>query len=56
VKLQLNNLLNNKRIEPSGYDYVYLNRDAAGQESFAGTSYYFPQATRSAVVMVDFKR
>jgi iron complex outermembrane recepter protein len=55
VSLQLNNILDNKRVFANGYSYVYLTRQSSGQETLAGTSYYFPQATRNFVVMLDFK-
>jgi iron complex outermembrane receptor protein len=51
VRLQVNNVTDNKRVYPSGYSYNYI---AAGVVS--GTAYYYPQATRNAVVMIDFKR
>jgi len=51
LSLQINNLLNNKRIYPSGYDYTFVT--PAGR--IDGTSYFFPQATRNAVVMLDVK-
>jgi len=41
LSLQINNLLNNDRVYPSGYRY-------------GDTAYYFPQATRNFVVMLDF--
>jgi iron complex outermembrane recepter protein len=43
IRVQIDNLLNNKRVFPSGYSY-------------RGASYYYPQATRNASVMVDFRR
>jgi hypothetical protein len=52
LRLQVNNLLNNKRVFPSGYSYLFLTP----QRTIEGVSYYYPQATRNAVVMVDFKR
>jgi iron complex outermembrane receptor protein len=51
LRLQVNNLLNNKRVYPSGYSYNYISDGV-----IAGTAYYYPQATRNAVVMVDFRR
>lgn len=51
LSVQINNLLNEKRIYPSGYDYLYVVPGGAVE----GTSYYFPQATRNAVVMLDVK-
>jgi iron complex outermembrane receptor protein len=52
VHLQVNNLLNNKRVFPSGYSYLFLTP----AKTIDGISYYYPQATRNAVVMVDFRR
>lgn len=51
LRLQVNNVFDNKRVFPSGYSYNYI---AGGVVS--GTAYYYPQATRNAVVMVDFRR
>lgn len=51
LSLQVNNILNNRRVFPSGYDYLYIGPD----QKIGGTSYYFPQATRNAVVMLDVK-
>lgn len=48
VSLQVNNLFDNERIRPSGYSYLYY----AGEE-LTGTAYYYPQATRNAVVLLD---
>jgi iron complex outermembrane receptor protein len=50
VTLRVNNLLDAKRIYPSGYSYQWLENG-----SLYGTSYYFPQATRNATVMLDFR-
>ncbi|HEY0160314.1 MAG TPA: TonB-dependent receptor [Thermoanaerobaculia bacterium] len=47
--LQVNNLLGADRIYPSGYSYRYFSGEAA-----TGDAYYYPQATRNAVVLVDF--
>jgi len=52
LRVQVNNILNNKRVFPSGYSYLFLTP----QRTIEGVSYYYPQATRSAVVMVDFRR
>lgn len=49
VSLQVNNLLNNDEIRPSGYSYLY----STGEE-LSGIAYYYPHATRNAVVLVDF--
>jgi iron complex outermembrane receptor protein len=52
IRVQVNNLLNNKRVFPSGYSYLFLTP----QRTIEGVSYYYPQATRNASVMVDFRR
>jgi len=52
LRLQVNNLTNNKRVFPSGYSYLFLTPD----RTIEGISYYYPQATRNATVMVDFRR
>ena len=52
VRVQVNNLLNDKRVFPSGYSYLFLTPE----KTIEGISYYYPQATRNASVMVDFRR
>jgi iron complex outermembrane receptor protein len=52
VRVQINNVLNDKRVFPSGYSYLFLTPE----KTISGVSYYYPQATRNAVVMVDFRR
>ena len=49
VTLQVNNVLNDDSIRPSGYSYLYFS----GQE-LNGVAYYYPHATRNAVVLMDF--
>ena len=49
LTLQVNNLFDANRVYPSGYSYLYFTGDAPG-----GTGYYYPQAGRNAVVLVDF--
>jgi iron complex outermembrane receptor protein len=48
VSLQVNNLLNADRVYPSGYSYRYYDGDAR-----SGTAYYYPQAGRNAIVLMD---
>lgn len=52
LSLQINNLFDNDRVYPSGYSYLYMNE---GMAEPRGTAYYFPQATRHFVVMLDFR-
>lgn len=51
VRVHLNNVLNDKRIFPSGYSYLFLTP----AKTIEGISYYYPQATRNAVVTVDYR-
>ncbi len=48
VSVQMNNVFDNDDIRPSGYSYLYYT----GQE-LSGTAYYYPHATRNAVVLLD---
>jgi iron complex outermembrane receptor protein len=54
IRVAATNLLDNQRIWPSGYSYLYFTRDG-GQDTLAGTSYYYPQATRSVYVTLDVR-
>ncbi len=55
LRLEATNILDDDRVWPTGYSYVYFNRDAAGRDSLAGTSYYYPQATRALFVSLDLR-
>ncbi|MEA2163723.1 MAG: iron complex outerrane recepter protein [Thermoanaerobaculia bacterium] len=52
VRLQINNALNEKRVYPSGYSYLFLTPE----KTISGTSYYYPQATRNAVITVEWRK
>jgi iron complex outermembrane recepter protein len=51
LRVQVNNALNDKRVFPSGYSYLFLTP----AKTIEGISYYYPQATRNAVVTVDYR-
>ncbi|MGZ8867608.1 MAG: TonB-dependent receptor domain-containing protein, partial [Thermoanaerobaculia bacterium] len=55
LTLQANNLFNNEEIFPSGYSYLFMNRDVSGTDSVSGVPHYFPQATRNFLLMLDFR-
>jgi iron complex outermembrane recepter protein len=55
LRVAATNLLNNDRVWPSGYSYLYLNRDVAGADALAGIPYYYPQATRAVFVSVELR-
>ena len=46
VTLQINNVLNRRRVFPSGYSYLFFTPSG----SIDGIAYFYPQATRNAVV------
>ena len=52
LSVRVNNLLDNRRIFPSGYSYLYVTRDA-GQDTASGIPYYYAAATRSVSVTLD---
>lgn len=56
LRIQLNNVLNNDRIYPSGYSYVYLERDERSVEKERGIPYFYPSATRNLVVSLEFRK
>ena len=49
LTLQVNNILDDETIRPSGYSYLYYT-----EEELSGTAYYYPHATRNAVLLLDF--
>jgi len=52
LSVRLNNLLDNRRVFPSGYSYLYVTRDA-GQDTPGGIPYYYASATRNVSVTLD---
>lgn len=54
LRIQVNNVLDNHRLWPTGYSYLYLVRNSEGADSITGIPYYYPMATRSAFVKLDF--
>ena len=55
LAVQVYNALDNDRILPSGYSYLYMTRTAT-TDTPGGTAYYYPQATRHAVVLLQWRR
>jgi iron complex outermembrane recepter protein len=55
VRVQATNLLDDDRLWPSGYSYLYFVRDGAGGDALEGTRYYYPLATRSVYVTLDVR-
>jgi len=55
IRVQAANLLDDHRLWPSGYSYLYFDRDAAGADTLLGTRYYYPLATRAVYVTLDVR-
>ena len=52
LRLDVNNVLDDRRIFPSGYSYQYYVRDGGAETPF-GTAYYYPLATRHVMVTLE---
>jgi iron complex outermembrane receptor protein len=55
LRVQVNNVLDNHRMYPSGYSYLFATRGENGAETFEGTPYYYPLATRALFVALELK-
>lgn len=55
LRVEITNLLNNDRVWPTGYSYLYFNRDAAGADALTGIPYYYPQATRAVFFALELR-
>ena len=53
LTLFVNNLLDDLDQYPSGYSYQFLTRDAVGNSTLDGVPYYYPLATRNAVLALE---
>ncbi len=53
LKVRVENLLDDKRLWPSGYSYLFATEDPRGGTTFAGTPYYYPLASRSVMVTLE---
>lgn len=53
LRVQVTNILDDDRIWPSGYSYQFFVAGGGGQLTPAGSSYYYPLATRSVYVTLD---
>jgi len=55
LRIQATNVFDREDIWPSGYSYQYVVRGADGSDTFTGTSYYYPLATRSLYVTLEVR-
>lgn len=53
LRVTVENLLDDRRIWPGGYSWLYATRDASGRETLGGIPYYFPMATRNVTAVLD---
>jgi iron complex outermembrane receptor protein len=53
ITLFVNNLFDNEDQYPNGYSYQFINRSSSGQETLDGIPYYYPLATRNAVLTLE---
>jgi iron complex outermembrane receptor protein len=53
LTLFINNLLDSEDPYPSGYSYQFINQDSSGQQTLDGIPYYYPLATRNAVLQLE---
>jgi iron complex outermembrane receptor protein len=53
LTLFVNNLFDNDDQYPSGYSYQFINQSSSGQQSLAGIPFYYPLATRNAVLTLE---
>ena len=56
LRVGVSNVLDNRRRWPSGYSYLFLNRDPTGRDKPAGVNYFYPLAGRTFFVGLDFSR
>ncbi len=55
LRVQINNLLDDRDVRPSGYDYLYRTEQPGGGTALQGTAYYYPLATRSVSVSLEWR-
>ena len=53
LTLFINNLFDSEDPYPSGYSYQFINQDSTGEQTLDGISYYYPLATRNAVLTLE---
>jgi outer membrane receptor protein involved in Fe transport len=55
LRVQMNNVLDNRRMFASGYSYQYFVHDGVDGPTPVGVPYYYPLATRSLLVTLDLR-
>ncbi len=54
ITLQVNNVLDQDDLYPSGYSYPFLTRDEQGRDTSGGIPFFYPLADRNFVLTLDF--
>jgi iron complex outermembrane receptor protein len=55
LRLQVNNVFDDRDLWPSGYSYLFFVRDPEGLDAPDGTSYFYPLATRTAFLSLELR-
>ena len=53
ISLFVNNFLDNQDQFPSGYSYQFLIEDGQGRQTLDGIPFYYPLATRNAILSLE---
>ena len=56
LRVSVSNLFDHRRRWPSGYSYLFLDRDAQGHDSPGNALYFYPLAGRTFFAMLAFAR
>jgi outer membrane receptor for monomeric catechols len=55
LRMQATNLLDNRRMFPSGYSYQYFTQGAGRALTAEGTRYFYPAATRGVSAVLELR-
>lgn len=53
LRVTADNLLDDRKLWPSGYSYLFATEDGRGGLAYSGIPYYYPLASRSVTVTLD---
>jgi iron complex outermembrane receptor protein len=53
LRVTADNLLNDRKLWPSGYSYLFATEDSRGGLTYSGTPYYYPLASRSVTMTLE---
>ena len=55
LRLQVNNVFDDRDLWPSGYSYLFFVRNPDGIDTLDGISYFYPLATRTAFLSLELR-